>query len=90
MLFPVWPVPGYYACPYIKAGKLTNVAQFFAQKDGCLDQNCPFCHDREAVFAVRAQILETRRQRFTRGKHEATPRQQLARYHAVLDCVWQR
>jgi hypothetical protein len=60
---------------------------FFGQKDGCLDQNCPFLHDRETALAVRAQILKTRRQRVTRGKYEPTERQRIARYHAVLDCM---
>ena len=65
---------------------LTYVLQFFGQKDGCLDRNCPFLHDREAVLADRNQILEKRRETFD-YKHKPTVRQQMTRYYAVLDRV---
>lgn len=66
---------------------LTIFPQFFGQKDGCLDRNCPFLHDREAVLADRSQILEDRRQRLSHYKHTPNTRQHLTRYHGVLDAV---
>src|ERR1700720_4107966 len=60
--------------------------QFFGQKDGCLNQNCPFSHDRETLLAHRKQILEKRRESFD-YKQRPTVRQQLMRFHSVLDCV---
>jgi hypothetical protein len=60
---------------------------FFGQKDGCMDRNCPFLHDREAFLADRADILEKRRGRFKNYKHQPTTRQHLNRYHSVLDCI---
>jgi hypothetical protein len=66
--------------------KLTNALQFFGQKDGCLDLNCPFLHDREAVLADRKQMLEKRRETFD-YKHRPTVHQQMTRYHSVLNCM---
>ena len=40
---------------------LTDVLRFFGTKDGCLDQNCPFLHDRDAVLAVRGRVIENRK-----------------------------
>lgn len=64
----------------------SNVMQFFGQKDGCLDRDCPFLHDREAVLADRARILQNRRERF-HYKHAPTVRQHLNRHESVLNCV---
>lgn len=66
---------------------LTSAPQFFGQKDGCLDRNCPFLHDREAVLADRNRILQDRRERLSHTKHSPTTRQHLNRYHGVLDAM---
>ena len=68
-------------------GTLRDTRQFFGQKDGCLDQNCPFLHDRDAALANRAMILENRRKTFNNYKHRPTKRQKMSRYLGVLDCV---
>jgi len=60
---------------------------FFGQKYGCMDQNCPFFHDREAVLAYRAQLLEDRQKRIKRTKHSPTWHQNVTRYHSVLNCM---
>jgi hypothetical protein len=57
---------------------ITNKSQFFGQNDGCSDRNCPFLHDREAVLADRADILEKRRKAFS-GKPRPTYRQSVLR-----------
>lgn len=64
-----------------------NGLQFFGQKNGCLDQNCPFLHDRETVLAYRAQLLEDRRARIMDTKYSPTSRQSVTRYHSFLNCV---
>jgi hypothetical protein len=73
----------------LQSGYRKNIVRcmFFGQKDGCLDRNCPFLHDREAVLADRAHILQQRRKRLKNYKHQPTTRQQLGRYHSVLDCI---
>jgi hypothetical protein len=58
---------------------------FLGQKDGCLDRNCPFLHEHEAVLAYRAQLLEDRRERIMLTKHQPTWRQNINRYHSILD-----
>jgi hypothetical protein len=58
--------------------------QFFGQKDGCLDRNCPFLHDREVVLADRAEIIKRRRETLSRYKRIPTVRQQMSRYVHVL------
>jgi hypothetical protein len=60
--------------------------QFFGQKYGCLDRNCPFLHDREVVLADRTEVLEKRRKTFN-YKNRPTPRQQWTRYFAVLNTM---
>jgi hypothetical protein len=54
--------------------------------DGCLNRDCAFLHDRDAVLADRDQILEKRRKTFN-YKHRPTYRQQMTRYVSVVDCV---
>ena len=72
----------------VDSGSILTIApQFFGQKDGCLNRNCPFLHNRDAVLADRAHILEERRKRVSDYKHAPTVRQHLTRYHSVLDCV---
>jgi len=59
------------------------LACFFGQRSGCLDNNCPFLHDSDAVHADRNQILEKRRETF-RYKDSPTYRQSLFRQALVL------
>jgi hypothetical protein len=65
---------------------LMNTQQFFGTKDGCLNQNCPFLHNCEAVLGYHAPLLKKRLQRLS---HRRTPtwRQHVAQYHSVLDCI---
>jgi hypothetical protein len=62
------------------------VPQFFAQRDGCLDRDCPFLHDREAVLAERIRIVEKRRETF-RYKHRPTYRQSIFREILLLRSI---
>ena len=43
-------------------------------------------HDRDAVLAERNKVLEKRWKNFD-YKHKPTVRQQMTRYHSMLDCV---
>jgi hypothetical protein len=65
---------------------LMSAPQFFGQKYGCLNQNCPFLHDRAAVLADRSRVLEERRKTFD-YKHKPTARQQWTRYFAVMNTM---
>jgi hypothetical protein len=63
---------------------LTNTQQFFGHRGGCLDQSCPFLHDRAAVLAERNRIIEERRAKFEYYKHRPTYRQSIFRQVYVL------
>jgi hypothetical protein len=58
--------------------------QFFGQREGCLDRNCPFSHDSKAALDDRANVLEQRRSRFN-YKHCPPEHQYRARYRGLLD-----
>jgi hypothetical protein len=71
---------------YRRQKRLMNESQFFGQRDGCLDRNCPFLHDREATLADRAQIIKLRRMRFD-YKHRPSELQHMARCNTILNLV---
>jgi hypothetical protein len=63
---------------------LTNAQQFFGRQGGCLDQSCPFLHDRDAVLADRKRIIEQRREKIERYKHHPTYRQSIVREAYII------
>ncbi|KII96193.1 hypothetical protein PLICRDRAFT_35140 [Plicaturopsis crispa FD-325 SS-3] len=56
---------------------------FFGREAGCLDPDCPFLHDRDAVLASRERVLAARRKQFD-YKRKPTPHQVMARQRLLL------
>jgi len=63
-------------------GALSDATQFFGREAGCMDKDCPFLHDRDAVLANRAQVLAKRRETFDL---KITPKQRYARERRQVD-----
>jgi hypothetical protein len=58
--------------------------KFFGRESGCVDKDCSFLHDRDAVLANRAQVLAKQRETFD---SKITPRQRFARQRMLVDEV---